>query len=317
MISRPWLILLQAILYMPCSSAFVSRDASSWRSFFNSNRRQSIARSNMAVSEGKRINELIAEPSYASLLTSKSFDGTSSPALLNFTLHQHRPLGCTIEESLAACDERSGSMADNVMPFVFVSKVQPQGYAHQAGLQVGDVIVGTSGLFGDVIDVTRAGMNKIRGLISACPDEDPLQLQIVRGTNVLENHEAALVQLCSQVSSTNDEVDSCLLDYLKAGYDTNFDDNADSIPSTAMVDNDGNFFDCNDADTECLLDSMHGFWAENTAPLIIPQSGAPELVSGPAAAAEKQVVKPWSSRSSPSGTFVRDPSTGVMRNLDA
>ena len=37
----------------------------------------------------------------------------------------------------------------------------------------------------------------------------------------------------------------------------------------------------------------------------------------PDASTSSSKPKPWSSRSSPSGTFVRDPVTGEMRNIDA
>ena len=44
-----------------------------------------------------------------------------------FVLEEHRPLGCTVEESLAQEDA------------VFVTSVKAGGFAEAAGLQVGDV----------------------------------------------------------------------------------------------------------------------------------------------------------------------------------
>jgi S1-C subfamily serine protease len=69
--------------------------------------------------------------------------------LTSMVLLPHRPLGCTVEESLAG-DEH-----------VFVQKVFPNSLAEQAGLRVGDVIVGVSDLFGTVVDVTGAGIERV------------------------------------------------------------------------------------------------------------------------------------------------------------
>ena len=127
----------------------------------------------MAVADGTSTSssssttrELLLEPLYSSLLA----EGSPTASLLNFTLEQHRPLGCTIEESLARVEttvddldlnQPSRKAQDTRLPYVFVSKVQPKSYAQAAGLQVGDVIVGSSGLFGTVEDVTHAGIDKM------------------------------------------------------------------------------------------------------------------------------------------------------------
>jgi hypothetical protein len=68
---------------------------------------------------------------------------------LEFVLSPHRPLGCTVEESLA--DTRH----------IFVTKVAVQGYAGQAGLLPGDVVVGVTNLFGALTDVTGVGIDKV------------------------------------------------------------------------------------------------------------------------------------------------------------
>lgn len=64
----------------------------------------------------------------------------------------HRPMGCTIEESLA-----DGK-------YVFVSSVTPGGFADEAGLKHGDVITGLSDVFSEdqgIKDVTFAGIEKM------------------------------------------------------------------------------------------------------------------------------------------------------------
>jgi PDZ domain len=61
-----------------------------------------------------------------------------SPTTRIIRLEQHKPLGCTVEESLA----------DPLK--VFITKIIPGSFADQAELQVGDVIDGVSGFFGTV-----------------------------------------------------------------------------------------------------------------------------------------------------------------------
>ena len=69
--------------------------------------------------------------------------------LEDFTLLPHRPLGITIEESLANSD------------CVFVSRVVEGGNADQAGIQVGDLLVAVTGLFGDLSPVMGVGVEKV------------------------------------------------------------------------------------------------------------------------------------------------------------
>jgi len=210
--------------------------------------------------------------------------------ILTFTLVDHRPLGCTVEESLNEQDD-----------YVFVSKVTPEGNAEKAGLLVGDVIVGLTGLFGGLTIVMDAGVDKITRLVSAVPDEDPLTIQIVRGTNVLERHETAVVDLCNMSGASEKEVESCVVDFLAGGYDAD-DDDENEAPGCD-----------NDDGTECLIDDMINLWADEV-PLPPTTSGITDQING-----ERTVSnpKPWSSRSSPSGTWVRDPKTGEMRNIDS
>ena len=68
---------------------------------------------------------------------------------LEFVLSPHRPLGCTVEESLA--DARH----------IFVSKVAEAGFGGRAGLLPGDVIVGVTDFFGALTDVTGLGIDKV------------------------------------------------------------------------------------------------------------------------------------------------------------
>jgi len=62
--------------------------------------------------------------------------------ILTLEMADYQPLGCTIEESLHEEDD-----------FIFISKLTAKGCAEKAGLQVGDVIVGVTGSFGELTDV--------------------------------------------------------------------------------------------------------------------------------------------------------------------
>ena len=73
---------------------------------------------------------------------------TLLPRAKIFTIEmaKHVPLGCTVEESLHVDDN-----------FIFISKLTKKGHAEGAGLEVGDVVVGVTGLFGELactIDAT-------------------------------------------------------------------------------------------------------------------------------------------------------------------
>jgi hypothetical protein len=67
------------------------------------------------------------------------------------TLVEHRPMGCIVEESLAT----------TVTGTVFVASVKQGGNAALAGVVPGDVIVGITGLFGELEDVSGMGIDKV------------------------------------------------------------------------------------------------------------------------------------------------------------
>ena len=70
-----------------------------------------------------------------------------------YTLKEHKPLGCSVEESLA-------NEPDNAK-YVFVAEVVKGGNAARAGLREGDVIVQLSGTFDEVVDVAGLGIDKM------------------------------------------------------------------------------------------------------------------------------------------------------------
>ena len=97
-------------------------------------------------------------------------------------------------------------------------------------------------------------------------------------------------------------------------------DTADCITSIYSADNDITLEDssaitiCDEDDgTECMLDSMWIAWTED---LPSPAKEEGEGDGRVQEKEEKKKVAPWSSRSSPSGTYVRDPKTGKLVNID-
>lgn len=71
--------------------------------------------------------------------------------VLEFTLEEHKPMGLTIEESLAHPMEKH----------IFVTKLVEDGFAKAAGLQVGDVLLSVPGIFGDATDVVGLGIEQV------------------------------------------------------------------------------------------------------------------------------------------------------------
>jgi hypothetical protein len=190
-----------------------------------------------------------------------------------------------VEESLAHPKEKH----------VFVAKVVEGGFAHRAGLEVGDVLLAVSGIFGDYTDVVGVGTEQVRSLVTGREESEPLEIRVARGTNVMQLHETALVDLCMMPGVNEKEVEECLLTIMNGHY---------------VEDDDEPAFECDDED-ECLLDDMFAMWDEDM-PTKTPASETVEEETK-----EEPVIPPWSSRSSPSGTYIRDPATGEMRNVDA
>lgn len=211
--------------------------------------------------------------------------------LLEYELADHKPLGCSVEESLA--DEPDGSK------YVFVAEVTHAGNAAKAGLKEGDVIVQLSGTFNEVVDVTGLGIEKIRSLVGGRPEDNPLVIRVARGSDVRERHELSLVELC--IIGDEAATAECISSIYAADDDIFVPGDGDDM--NACEEDDG---------TECMLDSMWDSWSE----------GLPGATHGEEEPAEEEVVpkkkkvQPWASRSSGSGTYVRDPKTGKMVNID-
>ncbi|KAL3933293.1 MAG: hypothetical protein SGBAC_010461 [Bacillariaceae sp.] len=227
--------------------------------------------------------------------------------LVSYELQEHKPLGCTVEETVVEdCN------------YVFVSKLVPGGLAAQAGLQVGDVLIATNAMFGggggdddeskdDLTILVKSGVDQIKSVIGSMPADEPLQLAVARGTDVLQEHEDYLVELCSAGGPSDKEVECSIEKFLSEGYY--------SESTSATMDDD----DLDDEDAivvdggDDLVADMNNLWAEELPP-------PPSLTDSTNDQQQRDTaksIKPWSSRSSPSGTFVRDPVTGEMKNIDS
>jgi len=198
--------------------------------------------------------------------------------LLRFEMDEFKPLGCTAEESLNVSLDGS--------KHVFISKVVEGGNAQKAGLKVGDVIVAVSGSFeaSNVTPVVGASLERVKSLIGGREKGTGLVLMVIRDSFVMSKHETTLIDMC--VLPENDAaVDTCIQSMYQAEYDMKAFDNDDVEP-------------CGDGDTDCMLDAMFDVWSDELG-LKSQEEEAKEV---------KEVKKkpaPWSSRSSPSGTFVR------------
>lgn len=169
------------------------------------------------------------------------------------------------------------------------------GNAEKAGLKKGDVIVRLSGTFDEVVDVAGLGIEKIKSLVAGRAEGNTLKMCVARGSDVMQRHELALVELCiiGDDAKTADCIDKIYAD-------------SDFIVPNEIVACD------EDDDTECLLDTMWDSWSEGVPSAMNNEEEIKEEDEKP----KKKKVAPWSSRSSPSGTYVRDPKTGKMVNID-
>ena len=113
----------------------------------------------------------------------------------------------------------------------------------------------------------------------------------------MERHETALVDLCILGE------DQTTIDCITAIHSQDRD--------LFYTDDDDVMMDCQDDDTECMLDSIWDTWTED-----LPDKTSEEQTDNDEPKEEKKKVAPWASRSSGSGTWVRDPKTGKLVNID-
>jgi len=252
----------------------------------------------------------------------KLFPNDDHVQILEFTLPEHKPLGCTAEESLDATAEH---FQDLPKPPVFICKLVESGNAQTAGLQVGDVILElSSGMMNansndaSMEDVHGMGLERVKSLVSATDYNQNLVIKVARGTSVMERHEAALMKLCEIDSTAEDkQFDGYITSFLKGGMDDNVYDTTNLSDETAAS-------QCDAEDEECIMNVMCDLWGEECEVLGTNHITAKEKEEKKQQQqqkkkeeAEKPAKSSYFSRSSPSGTFIRDPKTGKLENVDA
>jgi hypothetical protein len=108
----------------------------------------------------------------------------------------------------------------------------------------------------------------------------------------------ALVELC--IVGDDSETADCITSIYSTDNDIYMDD---TIAMAVCDEDDG---------TECMLDLIWDSWTE-----VLPSSSLEDKNDAIVEEKdEKKKIAPWSSRSSPSGTYVRDPKTGRLVNID-
>jgi len=214
---------------------------------------------------------------------------------LTFTMEEHKPLGCTAEESLVPATDGA--------THVFISKVTEGGNADMVGIEVGDVIVGVSGSFDDVVVVVGSGLNEVRSLVAGRQTEMNLILKVIRNTNVQTEHEKALVDMC--ILPDGEGKDSQISKCISALYDSEYEIDDMEGPKA-----------CEDTETQCMVDMMLGSWGDELNEVMgITEE---EHCEGESGEPQKE-SKGWSwgnGGGSRSGTYVRDPKTRKMVNID-
>jgi len=238
----------------------------------------------LVIFAGSMSHEASPSPVHADSSAATKEESTYLPIIeameLEFVLSQHKPLGCTIEESLVPSYDNE---RPEYLP-VFVSNLVSGGNAEMVGLKVGDVITGVSAVFGDELqDTSTLGFYKLQSLVSGRQVEKPLRIRVLRGTNLLKRHEDALMELCmSPVDESS--WDSCVLKSVYSYVDHEKED----------LDNLTEPCDANDDETECLLTAI---WGEEH--LFMKE----EYLTGEVNSESRQPNdSPWSYRVSSSGT---------------
>jgi hypothetical protein len=138
-----------ALVLSKCAAFFVSPEIRTDGSIRRFRGFLSSVSSFPSESGSTRVMALPENPSMSSDVNGSAENLFPDAEFLEFVLSPHRPLGCTVEESLA--DARH----------IFVTKVTLEGYSGVAGLLPGDVIVGVTDLFGDLTDATGLGIDKV------------------------------------------------------------------------------------------------------------------------------------------------------------
>jgi len=154
-----------------------------------------------------------------------------------------------------------------------------------------------------------------RSLIIGTDPDDPLKLTVRRGTTTKLRHDTALASILSEdTSSVIDQIDhenhAAIASVLAS-----VEESVVTHEIAATIHTEECFIDdsscCADDDDECVLDMFWNALEEEST------ENNTDVGSDDTVEVKKKKPAPWSSRSSGSGTYVRNPATGKLENIDA
>lgn len=123
----------------------------------------------------------------------------------------------------------------------------------------------------------------------------------------MADHESALVDICTSIGQNEQEIEECVVDFLTTTYEDEMKLASETLKESDPEDK--------EYDEDKLLNNiLENMWGDELEEIL--PTNTTDISED---VAEKEIPKkvaPWRSRSSPSGTFVRDPSTGKMINID-
>jgi hypothetical protein len=131
-------------------------------------------------------------------------------------------------------------------------------------------------------------------------------IRVLRGTNLLLRHEEALMELCMSHTADDKSWDSCVVTSIHS-----YDDNqtvGDEATTPLCI--------ASDDEAGCLLTAI---WGEEN--LLLVENGLTSGADGALMSEEQQMpetkaIAPWSSRSSPSGTYAHNTKTNKIEKID-
>merc|ERR1712137_1268487 len=63
------------------------------------------------------------------------------------------------------------------------------------------------------------GIDEITSTVAGRAENEILEFKIARGTQVMSEHESALVDLCASIGVDEQEIEDCVVNYLSSVYD--------------------------------------------------------------------------------------------------
>jgi len=183
------------------------------------------------------------------------------------------------------------------------------GNAEKGGLEEGDVILEISSMFDGMENVLGKGIDAVISAAAGKSEEEVFNFVVARGTNVVAEHESALVDLCTSIGQNELEIEECVIDFLTSTYEEEIE-----LKSENLGEEEIDLIERGDDEDKRLNDVIDNMWGDELEEVL--PTNTTNLSEKVAETESPKKVAPWRSRSSPSGTYVRDPTTGEMTNID-